>query len=289
MKRWGLIFAGLLALLELGLRFGVGLGQPPIVLLDDPDGIEYRLKPDAQYLRWGNNIVINRHGLRGADFPLVPAEDGARVLLVGDSVVYGNHFLDQSEIMGSRLSAICDGWEVVNVAASSWGPVNQDAFLERYGLFGAESAVIVISSHDLVDVPAARREVIPYRTSAPVGAVGDALEALWERFERRFLPAKEVAGDRSVRKERSLAALERMMARMMMVDMNRHLYLHPLVDDDPEEVEAFEAFAALAGRYGFTIYQMRAALDAEDYRDRIHPTASGADVYARHIAQRLGC
>ena len=40
----------------------------------------------------------------------------------------------------------------------------------------------ILSGHDLVDVPIEGGSIIPYRTSRPIGAIGDAVEAVLERL-----------------------------------------------------------------------------------------------------------
>ena len=140
--RWwlGLGALALLVLAELGLRFGVGLGNPPLVTRDP--NVEYRLVPSASYSRFGNRVEINSHGMRGPEHPAVAETSERRVLLIGDSVIYGNHFLDQSETIAlqmiDRLRATprlsgCT-LRVMPAAASSWGPVNQAAYLADLGV-----------------------------------------------------------------------------------------------------------------------------------------------------------
>lgn len=290
MKRWLLIVIALLVCIELVLRFGIGFGEPPLVVLDDPEGIEYRLKPSASYQRWGNHIAINRHGLRGGEFDMRPKDGVRRAVLIGDSVVYGNHFLDQSEIMGLQLEAMCGpNLEAATIAASSWGPVNQAAFIDRYGLFGADIGVIVLSSHDLWDVPMKGVGVMPYRLTAPLGATGDFMVALWEHGKRKFFPSAIKAVDPELARQRSLAALETMLSRMQTEKMSAHIYLHPITGSDPNESTAWQNFSDIAGRYGAEIHNLENLLKESDYRDRIHPTASGAALYSNAIARAIGC
>ena len=167
----------LLAVTEVALR-AVGFGNPPLVQLDPH--IEYHLKP-GNYRQFHARIDVNRWGMRGDE--VRDPKSGHRILLVGDSIVFGTFRLDQNELISVTLrhelqklvtdettssGAGADGTgtdgtahrteshesvEVLNVAANSWGPVNQLAYLSRYGTFDADVAVWILSSHDWTDVP----------------------------------------------------------------------------------------------------------------------------------------
>lgn len=182
----------LLAVTEVALR-AVGFGNPPLVQLDPH--IEYHLKP-GNYRQFHARIDVNRWGMRGDE--VRDPKSGHRILLVGDSIVFGTFRLDQNELISVTLrnelqklvtrgttssgagadgvgadGAGADGTgadgtgtdgtahrteshesvEVLNVAANSWGPVNQWAYLSRYGTFDADVAVWILSSHDWTDVP----------------------------------------------------------------------------------------------------------------------------------------
>ncbi|MBF9036857.1 SGNH/GDSL hydrolase family protein, partial [Rhodobacterales bacterium HKCCE2091] len=155
-RRWLLAAVLVLALLEAGLRWGVGLGQPVLARLDPVT--EYELIGPAEYRRRGNRIAINSLGMRAGE----PGQ-GPRILLVGDSVVYGGTELDQSETIAARLDAALAacGAQALPVAVSSWGPVNQAAWLRREGVQDARAAALVVSAHDLHDVPRPGETEVP--------------------------------------------------------------------------------------------------------------------------------
>eukprot|EP00172_Hildenbrandia_rubra_P004288 Plantae.Rhodophyta-Hildenbrandia_rubra.ctg83765.p2 GENE.Plantae.Rhodophyta-Hildenbrandia_rubra.ctg83765~~Plantae.Rhodophyta-Hildenbrandia_rubra.ctg83765.p2 ORF type:complete len:119 (-),score=6.39 Plantae.Rhodophyta-Hildenbrandia_rubra.ctg83765:4-360(-) len=96
-----ILFAVLVIAAEGVLRWGVGLGDPPLARLDPVT--EYELVPYATYQRWGNTISINAHGMRTDAHPDLPEEGAQHLLLIGDSVVYGGHFLQQYEIISAHL------------------------------------------------------------------------------------------------------------------------------------------------------------------------------------------
>ncbi len=164
-RRWTLrrvgIWAGCLLLGaviagELGARYIVGLGDPPLFVLD-PE-IEYLLKPDQKCRRFGHDYVVNSHAMRSEEFVTVKPKGQLRVMVIGDSVVNGGGKVDQQElattILQRDLAASLKRDVVVgNISAPSWGPPNQLAFVKKYGMFDADVVVIVSNSGDWDDVP----------------------------------------------------------------------------------------------------------------------------------------
>lgn len=169
-----------LLLAELVARYGLGLGDPPLYLADP--FTEYRLKPNQHLRRFGHRIDVNANGMRSSPLAASLPPGGRRLLVFGDSVVWGGAVLDQGQIATERLkrSGIA---EVGNVAASSWGPGNWLGWARRYGFFQATDVVLVISSHDAYDNPGPK----PFRGDAnhPLQAPRFALE---EGAQRYLLP-----------------------------------------------------------------------------------------------------
>jgi len=298
MRRW-LLWGGTalvlgLAAAEAGLRWGVGLGDPPLAVLDA--AVEYRLVPDASYSRWGNRIDINRHGLRGPRINDAAAPKTRRVLLIGDSIVYGTNFLDQAETISARLTArLADdprlagcAPQAIAMGVSSWGPVNQAAFLARLGPFDADTAAILVSAHDLYDVPRDDgADILPYRLHPSHTAIGDAATIAAERLLRRETPPP--AGFFARAEAETLAALDAMAAYLAEAGVPVTLVYHPTVTEragapSPQKAR-FEDWAAGAG---LPVLDLASALPAPGgYRDDIHPDADGADRIAGALAEVL--
>jgi predicted small lipoprotein YifL len=295
-----LLFAALIAAAELLLRFGVGFGEPPLAEID-PE-IEYMLAADKTYRRFGNLISINAHRMRAPEFPARKSTDEWRIMLIGDSVVYGGHHISQDETIAARLAeslrrkyagcAILVG----AIAASSWGPVNELAFIRRYGLFDADDAVIIASSHDLYDVPTFRNDLIPYRLRPPFGALDDAAEATLQRLRARFFPPRTEAAPADVRKAQSLAALADLFDEIAASGAKGIFYFHPTTGEvrSPDRAgRSIEAFFEIAGKKGVsTINPIQAYRRAGDAgrpvnADGIHPDPEGAALIAGIIASAL--
>ena len=285
-----LVLVGLVIAAEIGLRV-IGLGDPPLAVRDAE--LEYRLVPNGDYRRWGNEISINSHGFRTADHPdEVPAGE-TRVLLIGDSVVYGNHFLDQSETVSLRLSDLLSTPDctvrVIPMAVSSWGPVNQAAALARHGSFGAAQIALVVSGHDLVDMPIEGGSLIPYRTSPAIGAIGDAIEAVLERQGERA--RNPLSFDERV--VASLAALDSIADHARRENAELLFVYNATVPERASGTsENGQRLMDWAVAQGIDIIDLGAVGDVS-YRDAIHPDAPGAGAIARTLheayAQRVGC
>ncbi|MBL3705537.1 hypothetical protein GI582_22810 [Sulfitobacter sp. BDSS02] len=300
MKRRALKFGGwlvfILSLTELMLRWGLGLGDPPLAKLDPLT--EYELIGPAEYRRWHNRISINTHGMRAPDHAPLPGPEERRILLIGDSVVYGGHFLDQSETISSQMEALLAGspWVVgcevlvLPMAVSSWGPVNQAAFLKREGTFGALVAGMLVSGHDLYDLPQAQPNILPYRTNPPFGALGDAVEAVAERF---IVPLQLPPLQWRTRQEiaaASLAALTRSLDQLRGEGASVILIYHPTVQERRGAAyEARDVFANWASERNVPFLDLRQEIsDVSGYRDTIHPDAAGAVRIAEVLANRMG-
>lgn len=182
-----LIFTILAFLANIGFYF-LGFGQAPLVILDDE--IEYYLKPKMSYKRFGNEIIINRYSMRSIDFDR--NEKQPFYAIIGDSVVYGEHTLDQTQtmafILNNQLRKLLQDESVIvgSIAASSWGPANMLAFYQRFGPFKGNTAFLVLSSHDRSDIPYMTRRLTPYRVKEPVSALFDFLQSAGERIEDKI-------------------------------------------------------------------------------------------------------
>lgn len=141
-----------LGITEAFLRFGLGLGDPPLYVRDT--AIDYALKPNATYDRFGSRYSVNSYGMRARD-PAVPKPAcELRVLAVGDSVLNGGARLDQAKIATALLEkrlaeALKRPVWVGNLATGGWAPENEAAHLQKHGWHGADVAVFVLSTHDV--------------------------------------------------------------------------------------------------------------------------------------------
>lgn len=129
---------------ELALRKCLGMGCAPLYF--ESREFEYMALPNQDGMRFGNHYHFNSYSQRSEE----PDSARKRVLGLGDSVIYGGVMVDQDDIATSLFTRET-GVQMLNVSAGSWGPDNCAAYLNEYGLFGAEAMFLVVSSHDAYD------------------------------------------------------------------------------------------------------------------------------------------
>ncbi|MFM7424490.1 MAG: SGNH/GDSL hydrolase family protein [Elainella sp.] len=146
------LLATMLIGLELGLRWRFGFGKPLLYLADPQIG--YLIAPNQQTRRFGNRIQINPYSMRSpAIDPTRPAQTW-RILLLGDSVVNGGWWTDQTQTLTALLQTELQRLnthpiEVLNASANSWSPRNELAYLRRFGSFESQTLILVINTDDL--------------------------------------------------------------------------------------------------------------------------------------------
>lgn len=283
MTRAALVAAWLAILLvaaELGAR-ALLRSQPLVVSAPE---IEYMYRPDQDVTRSGKRIVINRWGMRSAPVAAQPGPGETRLLALGDSVLNGETITDHSELATTLLDGrrLADGrvLRVMNISAGSWGPGNLLAYVERFGIFGAAHAVLVLSSHDIGDDRTVAALDPARRPAEPAAlALTEAARKLWRRL-RSGAPA--LAGDA----RRSLPAL---LDRLRATGATVCVVLHPESGEigDPELARGLREIRDIAAQSGADVVDARRFLSAPgDYRDFIHLTTSGQRALAAAIA---GC
>jgi len=284
---------------ELLSRYAVGLGDPPLYIADSK--IEYLNKPGT-YSRFGHSIHINQWSMRSPDFGVKKAtSDELRVLIVGDSVVFGGAWMRDEETATAKLATKLEkasGRPVIvgNIAAGSWGPPNQLAYLERFGDFGADAIIVVWNSHDAWDVPTFSPLGLENPTEAPASALGELITryGLPRLGPAAPPPPPQTAerADESLRAARSILEFAR----------TRHIPIAVVLHSTRPElnqttVEGLEMFKQVAQSEDAPVYMTSAALRTafgqgkDVYKDDIHPSPGGqtlmADLYFKIVMQLL--
>lgn len=295
------ILGGLLVLAVVAelLARRLGLGNPPLWQAD-PE-IEYLPRPSQQCRRFGNRVNYNAWSMRSGDFPKEKEDPNElRVLVVGDSVVNGGAEVDQSDLATSIVQrrlrdAMRRPVVVGNIAAGSWGPPNELAYLKRFGLFDADLLVIVVNSADYNDAPT----FAPLTKARPQSKPRFALQELLDKYGRRFLRAwkRDLLGRRDADPAdvaRCLGALAEMIRlgreRGAEVIVAQHLKRSEIQGDlEPgyheiartvreEGLEPLDLGPAFAGAL---------ADGADPYHGDIHPTTRGQHVLALALLEPL--
>lgn len=185
-----LLFLGFaLIFIELFCRFVIGLGDPPLYQADTET--EYLLQPSKTYNRFHNHFSVNRYSMRADDFPPQKSSGNElRVMIIGDSVVYGGVRIDQSEIGTEILKRSLEQQfrvpvVVANGSAKGWGPPDELAYLKRFGTLDADVVILELSSHDYDDTPSFAPIVgisPEYPDTTPRLAVADLFDSYLLRY-----------------------------------------------------------------------------------------------------------
>jgi GDSL-like Lipase/Acylhydrolase family len=203
----------LIGLVELGLRYFFGFGRP-LIYQADPE-IGYLIAPSQSTRRFGNQITINQYSMRSATIAPQRPDSTLRVLIIGDSVANGGWWTDQAntiaEVLRTKLTDAAPQVEVLNASANSWGPRNELAYLNRFGLFGSQYLVLIINTDDLFSTTPTSLVVgvdRNYPDRLPSGAIAEVVQ-------RYVLPApapspqlQVVQSEGGDRVEKNLAAIQ---------------------------------------------------------------------------------
>jgi GDSL-like Lipase/Acylhydrolase family len=292
-----LVIAGVAALAvvasaELFSRLVLGLGDPPLTLRDAK--VDYLFAPGI-YHRFGNVISYNSFSMRADELaPRKTDPDELRVLVIGDSVVNGGALTDDSKlatrIAQQRLAAALKRpvW-VGNVSAGSWGPGNQVAYLRKFGTFDADITLVVLSTHDLADVPDFQPDLGPdFPTERPLLAVEEAVV----RYVPRYIPWLRSAVAEPPHRDaaRTLAEGRRELEALLreLEDQVPHvMVLHHRERSEPEHgpggaatILRQDVKATGATYLELQPYLKRAHANESPYQDDIHVNDLGQQLYA---------
>lgn len=124
------------------------------------EGYRLRFKPNTRFelsydsnptgyfnARNGLEYQTNRFGLRGPDVPIEKAPGVTRILLLGDSFVFGEGVRFE-HTTGEQLSQLLntrsgEQYEVINAGCSSWNSEDEMNFLRREGLAFEPDIILV--------------------------------------------------------------------------------------------------------------------------------------------------
>jgi len=280
---------GLSAISEIGLRLTKGFGNPPLYIADDEIG--YLLAPNQKLRRSGNLIATNQYSMRHSEITSAKERDSKRIFLLGDSVVNGSWWSDQgnilSALLGKKLETKSDrSVEVFNASTNSWGPRNELAYLKRYGLFDADTLILVINTDDLFATKPT--SLVVGTPSYPNQAPTLALIELYQFYfaTPQLIPELEkLRSARGENLEANLAAIKEIKAIAIESNAKFILALTPLLKEfkegsTKEEAKARKSLQDLVAKENINyldFWQIWSDFPQPEflYRDRIHPSPQG--------------
>ena len=288
-----------LCFLELGLRLGLGLGTP-VLMMSHPT-IEYLPRPNQDVRRFGARVRYNEYSMRGPSFPREKSDPREyRVLMLGDSVINGGALVDQDELASSVVAAeLTRTWGrpvlVMNASAGSWGPQNQLAYVDELGRFDCDAAVILWSTHDLDDVPTfAPLSPLSHPTQDPPGALYEAVSRYL--LPRLLEPVPSTEPVTAPVTRRALPYMEELFERFgghgVPVLVLFHLTRPELTSGSPPELDIVSQLARSGGAEFVSLgpaFRRALSEGSSPYRanDPIHPTPDGQRLIAESVLDWL--
>lgn len=179
----------LLAVAE-GILRSQGFGPGAVLYRADPY-VGYYPSPGQKLDRYGGRVFTNNFGMRAPDFAEDKPAGTFRILMLGDSTLWGGSYVDQDElyarILDKKLAERASGQkvEVLNMGVNGWGPFHERGFVERFGTFGSD-IVMICMPHDDVDREKYGLMTLPYFVEghAPSLALEEvAAHSMW-RYRR---------------------------------------------------------------------------------------------------------
>lgn len=279
-----------------------GLHQPVVYERTD---YGYRAMPNQNLVRFGNHVRYNEFGLRNEPVTAVPGAGVERVLCVGDSVANGGAITDQEETIAYQLAGILGHQgtvEVLNASAPGWALGNELGWLHTFGTFGSQRVVLIISTHDLFQEPAAA-EVAgshpSFPTSPPVLALQNVvvqylLPKAFPYDERLKDPgaAGVESSERMARQNRENVLAIAGLVRGRGADLTV-VFLEQEGDSgrDPTTLGAKRLFFATMAQQGIPVVTLGREVETIGrqamFRDDVHPNADGNRTIAEAIAREF--
>ena len=296
-----IFLAGLVAA-ELVARYGYGLGDPPLYEVDPQ--IEYLHKPSSSYQRFGNRVAFNSWSMRSDEFAQRKDDpDEFRVMVIGDSVINGGAWTDQSdtvtEVLRRNLVKRLNRPVVVgNISAGSWGPPNQLAYVEKFGFFDADAVIIVLGSEDFGDAPTFDELGSEKPTRKPVFALQEVVTRYVPLFFNWMMgsagpPPSHQPSTEEV--DTASHALRQMidLAQQQRIPLAVGLYRERSEITGGGVKPGYEAFKLLLENRQVPVIEFAPAVvkaidrNTEPYRDWVHPNELGQKLMAEDIERWL--
>lgn len=268
---------------ELYVRYA-GYVDFPIYVADSRIG--YIPKPGQSGNFMNKNDWVFNNMSMGTELPFETHADKIDILLVGDSVVLGGNLYRQLEKLGPILQAV-SGAQVWPISASSWSLQNELQYIADHfeTLEAVDRIVLVLNSGDFGSPSSWTSEYIHPRTR-PVFAT-------WYLFRKYVHPKRaETNSPLPVTSRDPFDELVRIANKFRKpID----IWLYPdrgqNLSTELWETSIAHPLARLRSTAPFNVTihdgQTLFRLNADDYRDAIHPTGEANKKIAKAIAQTL--
>jgi hypothetical protein len=105
--------------------------------------LPYRLRPGVEIRLGAVRVRVNSLGLRGPEIAREPAPGVRRILVLGDSIVFGQGVAEDATLSAGLAHRLGGPVETVNAGAQGYDTVAEAAFLAGPGLALAPAGVVV--------------------------------------------------------------------------------------------------------------------------------------------------
>jgi len=300
-----LAFFGLVlfASAEIGLRI-YGFGDP-LLYQQDPDiGFYFRPNQDVRYP--GRTIQINRYGMRSADFPEPKPADEYRILMLGDSTLagtrVGNHEI-YSSLFEAQLNRNSTGkkFRVLNAGVNAWGPLHMLAYVQKFGSFDSDLAMILGPVQDVFRPKYGLGRLSFSPSSGPPRLALEQLlfELVW-RYREATLGRPDWNYGPNTDKQTLEGTEGYVQMGKVLQQAGAEVYYEFLPgslatlgrEQDPGSQELFGRMAARLRQGGFSAYLTGPIFAQEKHKDQIYYDGShfgrlGHRLYAEHLYRQL--
>ncbi len=107
----------------------------------DPD-IGYYPQPSAELIRYGGRVATNKFGMRSDEVERDKPPGTFRILMIGDSTLYGGSYVDQADTYSTQVQNRLNGAgspktsppgkvEVLAMGCNGWGPFHERGFIKN--------------------------------------------------------------------------------------------------------------------------------------------------------------
>lgn len=157
-RNWlgALVLLGVIGVIagELIFRFWFGFHNPLLYMHDTDCG--FRLRPHQDIRTGRGQVEVNNFAMR-YHRDITPEKPAGvyRILVLSDSTGFGGEYHTNAQtycgLLESRLNRAYPGraFEVLPVAVNGWGPHHALGYVRKYGVFGADLALVAIPAGDI--------------------------------------------------------------------------------------------------------------------------------------------
>jgi lysophospholipase L1-like esterase len=286
MRRFAFVIVVIVSVMfmaELALRWA-GFIDFPVYSVDREIGYVPAPSQAGSFLN-KNDWVVNERSM-GIATAWIP-NGNKDLLLIGDSLVWGGNPLAQREKLGPVLARLIPDWAVWPASAGSWGVLNEITWLDRNEDVQREADVVVwvLNTADLAERTQWGSELTHPRQK-PALAIGFLLE-------KYVIPKLSASKPAEVSPEKGVqvvdATVQAFSDRLRELAGRKVLIvLYPtrseLTVSDGYDLFREAVIASLSGCCDMLEIKTLPEWSNSLYRDEIHPTVRGNEVFARAIA-----